>query len=314
MRISHLNALRALEAALRHGSFSAAAGELGITPAAVGQRVRSLEDYIGQDLFERTSTGLRATESARQVERQLTSGFLELSGALDQLQGNQADTRLSVTLPASFVENWLSPRISDFYQRHSEVDLRLDASNRDVDLLSEGFDFAVRYGTTPDTRLESIELFGDHVLPVCAPEFARHFAIHPSQRSLERIPLIHIVNRTSDPSWVDFPGWGQAFGFESDSLRQGVEFSKVSSGLQSALAGQGLVLCGLVEAFNAVRSGQLVLPFGTAMRCDTDYKYRLLWVRGRAMTRVQADFRDWFVAEAGTFRSEMQDMLKAPAG
>ncbi|AXI40808.1 LysR substrate-binding domain-containing protein [Sulfitobacter sp. SK011] len=309
MRISHLNALRALEATLRHGSFSAAAGELGITPAAVGQRVRSLEDYLGKELFERASTGIRALEEVRQIEPMLTNSFSGLAATLDQLRAGLSGSRLSVTLPASFVENWLSPVISEFYQRHAEVDLRLDASNRDVDLLTEPFDFAVRYGSHPTDQLQGEVLFGDHVLPVCSPEFARLYGIEPGLRSFKGIPLIHILNRTNDPSWVGFEGWGTVFGFEQENILDGVRFSKVSSGLQSAIAGQGLVLCGLVEAFNAVRSGQLLIPFGPSMRCETDYKYRLLWVRGRPMTRLQADFKAWLLEKVAVFNKEMNALL-----
>ena len=309
MQISHLNALRALEATLRHGSFSAAASELGITPAAVGQRVRSLEDFLGKKLFERTSTGIRALEDVRQIEPMLTNSFSGLAAALDQLRAGLSSSRLSVTLPASFVENWLSPLISEFYQRHAEVDLRLEASNRDVDLLTEQFDFAVRYGSHPIDQLQGEVLFGDYVLPVCSPEFARQYGIDPGLRSLKGIPLIHIMSRTSDPSWVGFEGWGSAFGFEQTNILDGIQYSKVSSGLQSAIAGQGLVLCGLVEAFNAVRSGRLAIPFGPSMRCATDYKYRLLRVRGRTMSKLQADFREWFLEKVADFNDELNNLM-----
>ena len=309
MRISHLNALRALEATLRLGSFSTAASELGITPAAVGQRVRSLEDYLGKELFERTSTGIRALDDVRQVEMLLSNSFSGLAGALGQLRVGKSNPRLSVTLPASFVENWLSPLISEFYQRHAALDLRLDASNRDVDLPTETFDFAVRYGAHPIGQLDGVELFGDHVLPVCSPGFAQKFQIEQGLRSLTDITLIHITNRTSDPSWVGFEGWGNAFGFETEHLHQGVEFSKVSSGLQSAIAGQGLVLCGLVEAFGAIRSGQLVIPFGPSMQCKTEYKYRLLWVRDRPLSDLQVDFKEWLLDKSAVFNSEMKTLL-----
>ncbi len=313
MDLSHLNALRALEATLRHGSFSAAADELGITPAAVGQRVRTLEDYLGKDLFVRTPSGIEALEDARHIGARLTDGFSGLAAALAELKQQNTAPRLSVTLPASFVENWLTTSISQFYQRHTSVDLRLDASNRDVDLTREKFDFAVRYGAPPGNELEGVVLFEDYVLPVCSPEFAEAYRLAPSLRSLKDIPLIHITNRTSDPSWVGFDGWGKAFDFDPRHLGHGVHFSKVSSGLQSAVAGQGLVLCGLVEAYNSIRSGRLVTPFGPGMRCRTDGMYRLLWVRGRPMGRLQADFREWLLETAAAFREETDIFLNGTA-
>ena len=104
MRLSHLNSLRALEATLRHGSFTAAAVELGITPAAVGQRVRALEEYLGRNLFERTATGITAGEDAKRVEALLTTGFSAIAGGLDQLRFAPGRNRVSVTLPAEQLE------------------------------------------------------------------------------------------------------------------------------------------------------------------------------------------------------------------
>ncbi len=309
MRLSHLNSLRALEATLRHGSFSAAADELGVTPAAVGQRVRTLEKYLGKALFERTSTGSNATEDAKRVEAQLTTGFLAIASGLKQLRSQHARNRVSVTLPASFAENWLTPSISQFYQRHAEVDLRLDASNRDVDLLAEDFDFAIRYGRPTADPLQETVLFGDYVLPVCSPQFAGQYRLDPDVKSLAGVPLIHILNRTSDPGWVGFEGWGNAFGFTQSHLSHGVSYSSISSGLQSAVSGQGLVLCGLTEAYNAIKAGELVVPFGPSMRYQTHYEYRLVWVRGKKFTRLQQDFMDWILDKAKAFRREASRLI-----
>ena len=307
MALSHLNALQALEATLRLGSFSAAAIELGITPAAVGQRVRALEEYLGSELFLRTPSGIKAQENVRNIEGLLTNCFSGLASALTELKDRNPGSRLCVTLPASFVENWLTSLISEFYQRHTSVDLRLDASNRDVDLMTESFDFAVRYGEPPGDELENVVLFEDYILPVCSPDFARQHAIEPVSRSLKNIPLIHVAGRTRDPSWVGFDGWGRTFGFDELHLSHGVHFSKVSSGLQAAIGGQGLVLCGLVEAFNSIRSGLLVAPFGPNMNCKTDGLYRLLWARHRPMREIQLDFRDWLLEKAADFNRESEN-------
>ncbi|NND20021.1 MAG: LysR family transcriptional regulator [Silicimonas sp.] len=310
MLVSHLNGLRALEATLRLGSFTAAATELGVTPAAVGQRVRTLEEYLGQGLFIRTPSGIKPKEELLRIEAQLTNSFSGLAAAMTELKKRNPSSRLSVTLPASFVENWLTSLISEFYQRHASVDLRLDACNRDVDLMSENFDFAVRYGAPPAEHLQGVALFEDHVLPVCSPGFAQEYVADPSVRSLENTPLIHISNRTSDPSWVGFDEWGRAFGFDCEHLDHGVHFTKVSSGLQSAIAGQGLVLCGLVEAFNSIRSGLLVAPFGPEMSCKTDGLYRLLWASERPLGRLQSDFKEWLLAKAATFTRDMETFLR----
>ena len=309
MKLSHLNALRALDATLRHGSFSLAAQELGVTPAAVGQRVKTLEDYLGTSLFVRTPAGLRPRDNLQHLGHLLSSGFGTLSTAMAELKGLQTTARLSVSLPVSFVENWMTWRISEFYRRHSEVDLRLDAANRDVDLAAGDFDFVVRYGKEPEPQFGARHLFCDALLPVCAPAFADEYLSDPGMRSLQNVPLIHVEGRTSDPSWVGFDGWGQAHGFDPAHLDHGVHFSKVSSGLQAAIAGQGLALCGLVEAFHAIGTDALVVPFGPQMHCLTTGAYRLLWSKDRHMGQMQDDFRDWIIQAAAQFADEAEAFL-----
>ena len=309
MHLSHLNALRALDATLRHGSFSLAANELGITPAAVGQRVRSLELYLGKSLFIRSSSGIEPTEDALRVRELLEGGFSRLAQAYEQLKRNDAAGRLRITLPESFSENWLSPMLAEFQRQYPDADLFLDPSNRDIDLVREDYDLAIRYGPTRDTELEERALFGDFVAPVCSPAFADQQGLGPDVRSLKGVPLIHVTNRTKDPGWLDFQAWGDAFGFERSHLNHGVRISKTGSGLQAAAAGQGLALCGIVEAFHALKAGSLILPFGPSMICQTEYAYRLLWARSRTNSELRALFVEWITDRSDRFVSELDTYL-----
>ncbi len=309
MHLTHLNPLRALEAALRHGSFTSAAEELGITPAAVGQRIRILEQYLGRELFLRSPQGIKPTEDSAKLREELGESFATIASVLEKLKAGTTRNRISVTLPASFAENWLTPLISKFYQRHLEVDLRLDASNRDVNLQVEDFDFAIRYGLPVEEPLQETILFGDNVLPVCSPEFAASYNLNANTRSLEDVPLIHLINRTGDPGWVGFNGWGKKFEFAPDHLNHGVRYSRISSGLQSAVTGQGLVLCGLTEAFNEISKSRLVTPFGPSKRCPTHYEYRLIWIRGKELSPLQENFIVWILEKASEFRAQVSDLL-----
>ncbi|MEW2911443.1 LysR substrate-binding domain-containing protein [Leisingera sp. JC11] len=309
MKLSHLNALRALEATLRHGSFSEAADELGITPAAVGQRVRSLEEYLGRELFTRTSTGVEPTDMAQGIGSLLTSGFSQIALALEKLSSGQSRNSLRVTLPESFAENWLAPVLSHFQLQYPEVELHLGATNRDLDLLVEDFDLAIRYGPASESQFEERVLFGDFIVPVCSPKFARRYSIEPSLRSLAGIPLLHVTHRTKDPGWVGFESWGKAFGFDPKHLSHGIRFTRTGSGLQAAAAGQGLALCGIVEAFGSLRDGRLVLPFGGALRHGTRYAYRLVWTSSRSEAEFRENFISWITEQSRTFQSELESFL-----
>ena len=113
---------------------------------------------------------------------------LTIEDVISQLKYRPLKNRLAVTLPSSFAENWFTGRLPDFYRLNSEIDLRLDASNRMVDLLTEDFDFAIRYGQPSPGIYEEKELFGDFVLPVCTPEFANRYRLSNKQKSFEGVP------------------------------------------------------------------------------------------------------------------------------
>ena len=314
MKLSHLNALRALEATLRLGSFSAAANELGVTPAAVGQRIRSLEDYLGRQLFHRSPKGTAPTEEARKVLPLLGTGFTALENALAALSAKSSPKLISVTMPESFAENWFARLLSDFTIKHPDVDLHVDASNHDYDLLAESFDFAIRYGKSLGAPFEELDLFGDSVQPVCSPEFAKRYNLHPGRRDLADVPLIHVLNRTGDPDWVGFEEWGRAFDFDPDKLGRGVRFARTASGLQSAIAGQGLMIAGLVESYHALASGQLTMPFGASYRCETAYRYRLIPKPGAARFRTHKRFMDWLTEHSNRYRQDVAGLREKFAG
>lgn len=309
MNVSHLNGLRALEVTLRKGSFKAAADELGVTTAAVGQQIRTLEEFLGHKLFIRTNTGAQPTNDAQSIQQKLSASFSSIEDIIGQLKVRQSKNRLAVTLPSSFAENWFTERLSDFYRLNSEIDLRLDASNRMVDLLAEDFDFAIRYSEPAPEIYDDVILFGDFVLPVCTPEFASQNQLSRDKKSLERVSLIHLGERTPDPEWADWAKWGEAFGFERDTLQNGIRLTQFNSGIQTAIRGQGLVLCGIVEAYNSIKRGDLICPFGAELCYPTSYQYRLTSVRGRELSKLQIQFKKWVLNTAEKFQAELVEFF-----
>ena len=124
------------------------------------------------------------------------------------------------------------------------------------------------------------------------------------------MPLIHVDNRTSDPGWVGFDGWGEAFGFDQNDLSKGVRYSSVSSGLKAAVEGQGLVMSGMVEAYNLLKAGQLAVPFGYSKHCKTHYAYRLVWLSGTKQTALGRDFADWLVKRAHDYSKGVDQLMR----
>src|SRR5512134_2381718 len=145
-RLTHLNGIRAFEAAARHMSFAKAAEELGVTPAAVSQQIKTLEDYLGVALFKRTKRALFLTDTAQTILPAAREGFDLLASALARARASAARDRLVVSVTPSLAAKWLMPRLERFIAQHPQVDIRIDTNSRLVDFAREDVDLAVRYG------------------------------------------------------------------------------------------------------------------------------------------------------------------------
>jgi LysR family glycine cleavage system transcriptional activator len=309
MKTSHLNALRALEAALRTGSFRAAADELGVTTAAVGQQIRGLEEYVGSQLFTRNPSGVVPTNSASTIATELSAGIGSLSSVLAELRRSGPDNRLSISMSLGIGEYWLTPRLPGFYAICDQFDLRIDTTHRLVDLQSEEFDFVLRFGPEPELPLESIFLFAGCVVPICTPEFADKYNLSQDTRSLTGVPVILVKKETNDPGWLDWESWSKECGIEYQERTTIPEFPRLSSGLRAAKEGLGVVLCGMVESFSALSDGSMIMPFGGSSATQSKFSYRLVSLCGRARSKTQNDFRNWMSTEAETYRHDVERLL-----
>lgn len=309
MKISHLNALRALEATLRNGNFRAASQELGVTPAAISQRIAGLEDFIGRKLFVRSPAGVKPTALAKHHADTLTSTFLTLSRVLEGLESRNSKNRIALTITQTFAGSWLLPRLSSFYKLGSEIDFRIDTSDRVVDLSSEDIDYGIRFSLPLGEEYHDIPLFQGYELPLCSPGFAAEYRLHRDPPSLQDIPLIHIEDPTSDPEWLDWAGWAKKFGLNNEGTERGLRFSQIGFGMQAAIAGRGLVLCGATDAPDAILDGRLINPFGKEFVIPLAYHHRLVSRRDKIKTKLQKSFEVWIKDQAEVFDRNMSEVI-----
>src|ERR1700749_4586277 len=165
-RLPPLNALRAFEAAARHGSFSAAAQELRVTDSAVSQQVRTLERYLGNRLFKRLPSGLLLTELGSTYLPTLTAGFDRLSEATTRLRSGGIGGLLTVAALPAFASGWLLPRISRFRELYPRDELLLKNSLAVADFHPEDIDVAIRFGASAGADTKSVFLMDEEVFPV----------------------------------------------------------------------------------------------------------------------------------------------------
>ena len=145
MKRTHLplNGLRVLDAAARHLSFTRAADELAVTPAAVGQQIRALEDTLGVVLFRRTTRGLELTPEGEAGLEALRAGFLQFEEAVRAMQAGQSSKTLTIAAPRDFAAKWLAPRLADYAKTDPELRFILLSSDDGLDFTQANLDLAI---------------------------------------------------------------------------------------------------------------------------------------------------------------------------
>ena len=296
----HLNALRAFEASARHQSFSAAAAELHVTPAAVGQLVRSLEDWLGSPLFVRASSGrarLMPTEAAERALPDIRAGFDKLALGLERLKDGATSGVLTVTVSPAFAAKWLLPRLDRFHAAWPDTDVRLDTSLKPVDFVAQRIDIGVRYGAGHWPGLAADRLMDEEVYPVCSPELARGRLRLRTPSDLARATLIHDLSMDGVDEFPSWASWLRHAGASGVAAKRGLRINNSAAVLQAAIDGQGVALARSVMARDDVAAGRVVRLF-PKVRFASPLAYHVVYRPECAgMPRLKA-FREWLGAEA----------------
>lgn len=165
-----LNALRVFDAAARSLSFTRAADELAVTPAAVGQQIRALEETLGVILFRRTTRGLELTPEAERALPHLRAGFAAFEETVSALQEGQAATRLSLGCARGAIRHWLLPRLTPWLNAHPHATVQILALDGPVDFAQANLDLALSFGPDPDAEgVFGRKLADEQLVTVAAP-------------------------------------------------------------------------------------------------------------------------------------------------
>lgn len=297
---SHLNALRAFEASARHQSFSAAAAELNVTPAAVGQLVRSLEEWLGMPLFVRSTSGrarLVATEAALRALPEIRAGFDKLSLGLERLKEGKASGVLTVTVSPAFAAKWLLPRFERFQATCPDTDVRLETSLKLVDFVAQRVDIGVRYGTGTWQGVTAEKLMEEEIYPVCSPEFLRRNQPLHEPSDLGRVTLIHDLSMDGHAGFPTWDQWVQEVGVTGVATSRGMKINNSAAVLQAAIEGRGVALARSVMAHDDLAAGRLVRLF-PEIRFVSELAYYVVYRPECASLPRLIAFRDWLRHEA----------------
>lgn len=290
-----LNALRAFEAVSRHLSYRDAAAELGVTPAAVKQQVRGLEDALGARLVRRQGRGIALTQAGTSAVGDLREAFRGVRRAVAKLRRLDQRQRLTLMVEPSFAAAWLVRRLEAFKRRHPEIDVLVDSSMRVVDLEREEADVAIRYAVPPGEEQVVHRLFDDETLAVCSPVLAEGPPALRSLADLEAVTLIHLEWLSASSHWFDWQVWLTAAGAGEIKPRRELRFNDYTLAVQAAIAGQGVVLGSWPIVRDALDGNLLVSPFRERVRPEVGYD---LVATRTALARPEvAAFVAWILEE-----------------
>ncbi len=292
-----LNSLRAFETAARHLSFTKAAEELHVTPAAISHQIKALEEQMGVPLFRRLTRALRLTEVGQAALPPLRDGFDKLADGVELLRTQEDSGTVTVSLDPSFAAKWLVPRLDRFRAAHPDLDVRLDATDKLADFQRDNVDLAIRYGGGNYPGLEAERLLSEEIFPVCAPKLLEGPAPLAQPGDLRHHTLIHLEWDSEDVTAPTWRMWLLAAGVHDLDFTRGPVFSMTSLALQAAIEGQGVALASSFLVADDLAAGRLVVPFDLSVCDPLDFAYHIVVPKRTADLAKVTAFKDWLLGE-----------------
>lgn len=250
MRLPALNGLRTFDAVARHLSMKHAAAELCVTPSAVSQQLRGLEEELGVSLFRRANRALYLSDAGQSLLPAIRNAFRLMTEATDRVRNGADSGMLTVSVTPFFAETWLVPRLGDFQARHPAIDLRVMATTALANLAAGEADVAIRHGLGSYRDMISDLLIAPMVVPVASPDLVIRLGSPGEAVDLLDWPKVHGADRGGWPLWFRHHGL--------IATARGASFDDVGLLRAAILSGQGAGLLPAALAEPDIRDGRLV--------------------------------------------------------
>ena len=307
-RLPPLNALKAFEVAGRHMSFSRAAEELHVTPAAISHQIKALETDLGVKLFRRLNRSLQLTEAGQACLPGLRSAFETMASAVGRVRDKEDWNILTISAPPAFGARWLVPRIVDFRTANPQIQVRIDPAIRSMDPVRDSVDVAIEFSqghySGRSVQRPAQRLFGQDVFPVCSPELLDGKNPLTTPDDLRGHTLIHFDAPMDDPGWPNWETWLRANNVDRLDPNKGPHFTSPNFTTQALLAGHGVALMAELVVESELATGTLVKPFDISYPGDLSY-----WALATSVDSEDDPvtlFWNWLTREASRYVREKQ--------
>ena len=286
-----LGALRVFEAVASKLSFSDAAEALNVTPAAVSQQIKSLEDYLQVPLFRRSGRTVAVTDEGLEMLPAVRSGLDVLEAAMQHVKQHRRDGPLQITMIASFLQTWLLPRIRAFRRQYPEITLRFHTSREPVDFSRAAVHVALRLGRGNYPNLHVEKLLDEWLVPVAHPDVIRQYGLLTRMSNLDKMPLLD----SDEEPWRVWQRMDAQRVWQS----RAPNIDDSAGLLAAAEEGMGFALVRWSIVARSLQRGTLKLAGTEAVPYGLSY-YFVCPAPYLAMPKV-ARFRDWIFAAAREF-------------
>lgn len=273
----------------RCGSMKAAAETLAVTPGAVSQRIRELEDRFSRRLFTRTRTGVEPTKAGRTLFSKIDQAFRTIEAVQAKAPRRSGSKRLVVNTVPSFATTWLVPRLGNFSRKHPDIEITVETDTRLIDPRNEPVDLMIRHGLGKYPGLKCVWLMAPDLVVVASPKLIGSGGPIRSPADCLAYPLLQ------DPDRKDWPLWFEAHGVMAENAGNGSAFSDDHLLVRAAVAGQGLALVRDIYAADDIAAGRLVKVLD--IRWPTEFAYYLVGAPGTFAKPSAKRFAAWLATE-----------------
>lgn len=253
-RLPSLDLVRGFVAVGRRMSITLAAQDLCLTQSAISRQVHSLEGILGVKLFARGHRSLQFTAEGELLFRMADAAVQQLQDVFATLDTRQQRRPVTITMSTGVASLWLLPRLSRFQARHPDIDVRVAANNKVLDMKAEGIDLAIRYGPPSIVPPDSARLFGERLVPVAHPSL--RIARLDSAESVRRNVLLEF-DEARRP-WLQWGDLLNALGLGGVKPKAILRFNQYDQVIQAAVAGQGIALGRVALVEPLLKDGRLV--------------------------------------------------------
>lgn len=286
-----MNTLRCFEAAARHGSFLKAANELSVTPSAVSHQIKSLESFLGLELFFRTKRKVVLSDAGKEYLVPITAIFAQLDEATTELMDKKnLGGVLKLSVAPAFLSRWLMPRMERFQDQYPDVQIELHESTSNVDFNSLPMDMAVYFGDGNWSDVEKHFLRNASLAPVCNPSLIKPNQPIRTPDDMRFYPLLHVAKRNYE--WHE---WLTQNGYDSKKFRRGLMFSNGALTASAAVQGLGIALVDPSFIASEIHEGSLRVLFNQHL--ITESAFYLVYPKDHVVSSAMKAFREWIIEQ-----------------